>query len=138
MSDQNLTHDSVQIVRNSTAALAAHLGLVLDQHGHTVTPPDGADLTETVAHLLHARHTSHAFDTWDELTVEGRTYWLLLAAEAIAVATGTARPDLAEFLRIRIDQDRKGGPWTSLDRGGRAPWGITAQHVVRLVQEAGA
>ena len=136
MSDQHLTHDSVQIVRNSTAALAAHLGLVLDQNGHTVTPPASADLTGTIAHLLHARHTRRTLDTWDELTDNGRTYWALIAEDAIAAAPAMTVPELAAFLYARFGVRRS--PWASLDRGGRAPWIITAQHVARVITEAGA
>jgi hypothetical protein len=135
MSDQHVIFDSVNASANALQALAAHLGLILDPDGHTVIPPDGADLVEVVTHLLHARHRRDSIDRWDQAGDPGRVWWLTIATEAILDAPAVTIPDLAAHLHRRLDGR---APWTSLDRGGRAPWTITAQHIARLVQEAGA
>lgn len=134
MSDPYLTANRVRKSGNATRAIAAHLDLDLDREGHAIIPPEGASLAETIAHLLHARHTRDAFGTWDVLTDEGRAWWVSVADDALfALPTSTVQ-DLAARLYDRLDE--RTGPWATLDRGGRAAWTITAQAVMRHARAA--
>ncbi|MFD6093667.1 hypothetical protein ACFWGN_16235 [Oerskovia sp. NPDC060338] len=135
MSDQHVNAEQIRVTLNSTSAIAAHLGIVLDQDGHEVTAPEGATLLEAVAHLLYSRHTRDRFGAWDELTDEARAWWADIATDAALVDAPTV-PVIAERLYNLLGRRPLTSPWASFSRGERARWIITAQHVARLIADA--
>lgn len=135
MSDQHLDADRLYFTRNAADAIAAGLGIVLDQDGRTVTPPEGAILVDAVAHLLYARHTRDRLGSWDELTDEDRDWWADIAVSAALIDVPPV-PVIAARLYAALE--RRHGRWDSLTQGDRARWTITAQHVARLIAEAGS
>ena len=134
MSDQHVDADRLRFVRNAADAIAVHLGLVLDQDGYTVVPPDGATVLEAAARLLYARHPRDRFGTWDELTDEARAWWVGIATDA-ALRIVPIAPVIAERLYNLLGDRPRTSPWATLARGERARFTITAQHVARLIAQ---